>query len=199
MKITLIAGSNRLGSMSTLGLRYVESLLKQQNFSTHLIELRVTPLPFFDPHSESVSTTGEQLIEAVQQADGLVIATPEYHGSISGLLKNALDYLDNPDISGKPVLAISAAGGPLGNSSLLHLQTIVRNLHGIFCPQWISLREDAHAFDQNGRLIDEALKERIHESVRCFIELVRDLRGVSLYNEVTEALVNTGGKQHAVQ
>ncbi|WP_420913694.1 NAD(P)H-dependent oxidoreductase [Brevibacillus agri] len=175
MHIAMIAGSNRQNATSTSVLRYIETILKARNIQVSFIDLRVVQLPLYSPDSDVVPLEADLLITAVKQADGLIFATPEYHGSLSGSLKNALDYLDNGHVAGKPVLPVSSAGGPLGISSLIHLQGIIRNLHGILCPEWISIGDGQPAFDRDGVPQDMEIIQRIDQAVEQFIGLVRKL------------------------
>jgi NAD(P)H-dependent FMN reductase len=183
MHITMIAGSNRHNAISTSVLGYIENILKARNIRVSFIDLKDVRLPLYSPDSEVVHPEADFVINSVQQAEGLIFATPEYHGSISGSLKNALDYLDNCHVAGKPVLPVSSAGGRLGISSLIHLQCIIRNLHGIVCPEWISIGDGQPVFDRNGAPQNMEVMKRIDQAVEQFIGLVRTLR--------------YGGKQHA--
>ncbi|NEN85689.1 NAD(P)H-dependent oxidoreductase [Paenibacillus elgii] len=176
MKITLIAGSNREGASSTSLLRSIESLLKAQNISVTFVDLRELPLPLYSPDAQAIHPNVQRLTEAVSDAEGLILATPEYHGSISGVLKNALDYLHGGLVAGKPVLSVSAAGGPMGVSSLLHLQSIVRNLHGVNSPEWISIGAGFHSFDSDGHPSDEGMRGRVENAVGMFVDLTRKLK-----------------------
>jgi NAD(P)H-dependent FMN reductase len=176
MHIAMIAGSNRRNATSTSILRYIESILEARNIRVTLIDLKVVRLPLYSPESEVVHPEADALIDAVDRADGLIFATPEYHGSISGSLKNALDYLDNRHVAGKPVLAVSSAGGRLGISSLIHLQGIIRNLHGILCPAWITIGDGQPVFDRDGVPQNAEIIQRIHQSVEQFVGLVSKLR-----------------------
>lgn len=180
MNIAIIAGSNRNQSTSTNVLRYMERSLRRRTLSVDFMDLRFARLPYFSPDAETVHPDVERLRQIVGNASGIIFGTPEFHGSISGLLKNAIDHLDNDIVSGKPVLGVSAAGGPLGVSSLAHLQAIVRNLHGHFCPEWISVGGDTRHFNENGDLQDEGLKQRIEGALDRFVELARVLKGASL-------------------
>jgi len=176
MHIAMIAGSNRREATSTSILRYIETILKSKNIRVTFIDLADVRLPLFSPDAAEVHPNADFLITSVDQADGLIFATPEYHGSISGSLKNALDYLDNCHVEGKPVLTVSSAGGRLGVSSLIHLQCIIRNLHGILCPDWISVGDGQPVWDRDGIPQDMEIVRRIHQAVDQMIELVRKLR-----------------------
>lgn len=183
MKITMIAGSNREGATSTYLLLYIERLLKAQHISVTLVNLRELQLPLYSPDTQVPHANAQFLIEKVTHADGLILATPEYHGSISGMMKNALDYMNPSHVSGKPVLSVSSAGGPVGVSSLSHLQTIVRNLHGVNCPEWISIGFGSNRFDPNGRPLDDGMRDRVENAVSTFVNLTQLLAaGVTAAN-----------------
>ncbi|WP_079908830.1 NADPH-dependent FMN reductase [Paenibacillus sp. 32352] len=173
MKITMIAGSNREGAASTMLLRYIERQLKSNGISVSFIDLYELPLPLFSPQSGELHPNAGMVVEEVISADGLVLATPEYHGSISGALKNALDYLQPSQVAGKTVLAVSSAGGPVGVGSLLHLQSIVRNLHCVNNPEWISTGGGYLSCDADSTPLDEDLKARIQSAVTSFVRLTR--------------------------
>jgi NAD(P)H-dependent FMN reductase len=175
MRIALVAGSNRKNATSTILLKYIETILTSQKISVSFIDLAKLPLPLFTPDNEDLHQNVLNLLHAIQKADGVIFATPEYHGSISGVLKNALDYISNEHISGKAVLSVSSAGGPLGISSLTHLQTIVRYVHGINCPEWISIGYGTNTFDEDGAPTDEGTKIRVQTVLNSFIELTKSL------------------------
>ena len=176
MNITMIAGSNRKDASSTHLLQYIGRLLQSQNISVTLVDLHELQLPLYSPDNEEVPSSVQCLRDAVTAADGLILATPEYHGSISGVLKNALDYIQGGQLSGKAVLSVSSSGGPIGVSSLTHLQSIVRNLHGMNSPEWISIGYGGYqSFDAERNLIDEGLKERVDSALQAFVALTQML------------------------
>ncbi|MFC9706620.1 NADPH-dependent FMN reductase [Paenibacillus sp. NPDC056933] len=182
MKVTLIAGSNRTNASSTNLLRYIESLLEAQNISVQFIDLSELQLPLFSPDNWDFHPNVKHVLEAIADGDGLILATPEYHGSVSGALKNALDYITGNQVAGKAVLSVSSAGGPLGVSSLSHLQTIVRNLHGINCSQWISIGYGSNTFGPEGAPLDEGMRDRIRDAVGSFMDLTHKLTPTAAAN-----------------
>lgn len=176
MNFTLIAGSNRKDATSTRLLRYIGQQLEAGGHNVVLFDLWESPLPFFTPDSESDDPNVRLLLAAVNGADGLVLGTPEYHGSISGVLKNALDYLGSEIVGGKPVLSVSSSGGEVGVASLTQLQGIVRNLHGINCPDWISIGGSSHRFGDDGEPSREQMRGRVRRGLDSFVALVSALR-----------------------
>ncbi|MBB6734590.1 NADPH-dependent FMN reductase [Cohnella zeiphila] len=174
MKLALIAGSNRKNASSTILLRYVERVLASRNIEVAFVELAELPLPLYSP-DDAIHPNALTLRQAVEDADGLILATPEYHNSVSGTLKNALDYLDIGLVKGKPVLSVSSAGGPIGFGSLQHLQGIVRGLHGVNCPEWISIGYGSNAFGPDGAPADEGVSIRIEGAVKELTDMARAL------------------------
>jgi azobenzene reductase len=171
MNIAIIAGSNRLHSASTQMAGYVEKRLSALGHSVRLYDLRVHPLPLYDPDGTTEHEGARALGKLVSEADAVVLATPEYHGSVSGVLKNALDYLGVEHFDGKMVLSISSAGGAVGVSSLQHMQVIVRNVHGISCPEWISLGGDQRQFDAGGEPLHVSVRSRVERVLGTFTRL----------------------------
>ena len=132
---------------------------------TTLLDLREWKLPF----AGSEQGTNEfpdvaRLQETVGQAQGLIWATPEYHGSFSGVLKNTLDLLSDKEIRGKMVGLLGVAGGGIGAiNALSHLRTVGRQLHAWVLPQQVSVASAYKAFDSDGNLLDAALEQRVRE------------------------------------
>lgn len=182
MKIVILSGSNRKSATSTRLAAVVGQLISQKGHSVQLFDLFQTPLPFYSPDGvDQDHASVQQLRQAMLQADGIVLASPEYHGSISGVLKNALDYLGQEHFRGKAVLSLSSSGGAVGTSSLLQLQAIVRNLHGINSPEWISiggaqrsLLVEGYAGYEGG---GQDINDRVHRAALSFIELAALVRG----------------------
>ena len=118
-------------------------------------------LPTFDPRPGDPTAEQAELAEAVALADGIIVATPGYHGSISGVMKNALDTLEllrggpHPYFSGKPVGAIvTAAGTQAGGTSLLTLRAVIHALRGWPTPFGATLNSAGPLFDEAGACCD---------------------------------------------
>ncbi|ARS26822.1 NADPH-dependent FMN reductase [Sphingomonas sp. KC8] len=94
-------------------------------------------LPHYMTEESTTSTEGKELVEAIRRADGVIVASPGYHGSISGLVKNAIDYLEETSkdarvyLDGVPVgLIATAYGWQATGSTLATLRSIVHALRG---------------------------------------------------------------------
>ncbi|MBD0380150.1 NADPH-dependent FMN reductase [Paenibacillus sedimenti] len=177
MNIVIIAGSNRKEATSTRLSEYIQGLMKQAGNQVSLIDLYLSPVPFYSPDEDHEDHQGlAKLKQAMSEADAVVLATPEYHSGISGVLKNALDHLGQEHFEGKAVLSVSSAGGSVAVSSLTQLHTIVRNLHGINSPEWISIGGDQRKSFQTGVTpaeIQPNVENRIQRVVGSFLELAK--------------------------
>jgi FMN reductase len=162
LKIVAIGGSLREGSFSHLALEHAARLLTDLGCQTRLLDLRVTRLPFCngdnnDPRREYPAVA--ELRRAVRDAHGLVLATPEYHGGVSGVLKNTLDLLSAEHLAGKVAGVISVSGGGPNSNALNDLSRILRCCHAWVLPQQIAIGR-AQAVFLNGEITDTELLNR---------------------------------------
>jgi chromate reductase len=158
MRVLTLSGSLRPDSYNGLLLRAVEEQAPAD------VELRrfdgLSDIPHFhgdrsDP--EPVPEPVQRLRDELQAADAVIIATPEYNGSIPGTLKNALDWASIPfpdnALKGKPVAVIGASTGGYGG---MWAQAELRKVLGIIgarvVPADFSLAQAHQQFDENGRL-----------------------------------------------
>ena len=108
---------------------------------------------------------GAELVEAVRAADGIIIAAPGYHGTISGLVKNALDYLedlakdDRPYLDGRAVGLIATAYGDQATMSTMQtLRSIVHALRGWPTPMGATVRTYHGLFSVDGECLDDRVR-----------------------------------------
>ena len=128
-------------------------------------------LPHYAP--EAIERTSEQarFVEAIRQCDGLVIATPAYHGGVSGIVKNAIDLLEDLRgdervyFSDRPVGLVVAAAGWLGcGTTLSGLRDIVHAMRGWPTPLGVIVNTLAQkTFGEAGELVDEKIALQVQE------------------------------------
>ncbi|QHW34953.1 NAD(P)H-dependent oxidoreductase [Paenibacillus rhizovicinus] len=176
MRITIIAGATRRESTSALLSAYIANVMREEGHEVTLFDLREKPLPFYDDDDEEMHPNTSELLDAVFHADAVVLSTPEYHGSLSGVLKNALDYLGKGQFGDKAVMPVCSSGGAVGVSSLQQMQAIVRNLHGINSPEWISIGGSQRQFLPNGSPESEDVRNRVQRTVAYFLQFAAKLR-----------------------
>jgi azobenzene reductase len=176
MRIAILTGSNRLHASSTKLCRYIAKEIIAQGHDVVFFDLYQKPVPFYSPNS-SIDTDANllEMKDSMLEAQAIILGTPDYHGSISGVLKNALDHLDFDHFDSKVVLAISSAGGAVGTSSLLQLQAMIRNVHGINCPEWISIGSDQRSFNESGEPESPKVRQRVTKVLTFFLALAEKL------------------------
>lgn len=118
-------------------------------------------LPIYAPESDHRTEEQRFLVETVRAADGLILATPAYHAGISGLLKNAIDHLEDLRGDARPYLdrravgtIITAFGWQGGGTTLISVRTIIHALRGWPTPLGVTLNTAEKLFDPAGDCID---------------------------------------------
>ena len=133
---------------------------------THLLDLRELDLSMYDPDDEPGEAAAE-LIESCYAADGLIWSSPLYQGTISGALKNALDWLhvlgrrDPPYLHDKVIGLISAAGGTQGLQAINTMEFAVRALRGWAVPYVVPVASAARVFEASGAIKDESVEAQL--------------------------------------
>lgn len=130
VKIVAIGGSLRPNSYSQLALKIAAQRVEALGASVEILDLRTLNLPFCnggDDYSDYPDV--DYMSQAVREADGLILVSPEYHGSVSGVLKNALDLMGFEEFSGKVTSLISILGGQPNSNTLNDLRLIMRWVH----------------------------------------------------------------------
>jgi FMN reductase len=144
-----------------------------------ILDLRSLQLPFCDGGDDYPDYPDvEKLRTAVGAADGLILVTPEYHGSVSGVLKNALDLMGFDEFTGKVVGLISILGGQSNSNALNDLRVIMRWVHAWVIPEQVAIGQAWKAFGSEGKLLDETLSKRLDAFAQSLVESTRKLRGV---------------------
>jgi NAD(P)H-dependent FMN reductase len=169
-----VAGSMRQESYSTLGLKRVLEEARKYGSESHLLDLRDRNLPLYDPGAPSSNDPSfnnsnnelEKITTALKWADALVLASPDYHGSMSGTLKNFLDYFWE-DFAGK-TFGYIIASHEKGLTVADQMRTAVRQCYGWSMPYNISINGEKD-FDSEGNLVNSALVKRIKMLARDLV------------------------------
>ena len=127
----------------------------------------LSDLPFYRGPGHA-KDTGREMVEAVRQADALILAAPGYHGTVSGLVKNALDYLEDlakdsrPYLHGRSVgLIATAYGDQASMSTLLTMRSIVHALRGWPTPMGATVRTYPGLFSPEGECLDDRARMQL--------------------------------------
>lgn len=180
VKIVGIGGSLRTESYTQVALNITAQRVEALGAEVKILDLRQMQLPFCNGEEEYPDYPDVQRMrDAVSQADGLILATPEYHGGVSGVLKNALDLMSFDQLSGKVTGLISILGGQPNSNALNDLRIIMRWVHGWVIPEQIAIGQAWKAFSPEGKLLDEKLSQRFDQFAQSLVENTRKLRSVN--------------------
>ncbi|UCZ53651.1 NAD(P)H-dependent oxidoreductase [Bacillus shivajii] len=168
--IALINGSMNQDSYTRKLLEKVESRIKERGFKSTFIDVREINAPIYVPDAQPpkcIVETEEKLIGA----DGIVVGSPEYHGSFSGALKNLLDYYNSSHFKDKPIALVTTTGGvKAGTNTMNHLRLVFRNLHGLVIPpQFAISKKEATSellFDDNMNARLETLVSSLEKEMK---------------------------------
>lgn len=180
VKIVGIGGSLRADSYSQLALEVAAERVNALGAEMEILDLRQMQLPFCNGEDDYQGFPDvEKLKNTVKQADGLILSTPEYHGSVSGVMKNALDLMSFEQLDGKVTGLISVLGGQPNSNALNDLRTIMRWVHAWVIPEQIAIGQAWKAFGPEGKLLDEKLSQRFDQFAQSLVENTRKLRGAN--------------------
>ena len=170
--ITGICGSLNENGATLKALKVALSGAAEYGAETELLELRDLSLVFYgsvppDEYPPDVL----KLRQALRDSRGIILATPEYHGSLSGALKNMLDLMTIEDFETKIIGLVGVAGGQIGAiNSLNTMKTICRNLHSWVLPQEVSIANSGQAFNSEGNAVDPAVEDRLRNVGRQLVK-----------------------------
>ena len=161
IKIVAILGSVNPKSYTTKALSLVEDQLKGMS-DVQLDVIDPSEMNLTLP-GEAPSSAAKDMQEIVEQATGVIVTTPEYHGSYSSTIKLVIDNLGYPSmLAGKPIGLLGVAAGQIGAvKALEHLRSVCSHVGGIVLPGPVSVASVMNVFDEEGNCIDESTEKRI--------------------------------------
>jgi FMN reductase len=175
-----VGGTTRPGSSSEKALRYALSLAEGQGVDVELFDGASINLPMYTPESPLRSEAAQRMITALRRAHGVILSTPCYHGSVSGLLKNALDYTEDmckdpePYLDGRAVgLIVCGHGWQSTGVVLSAFRSIVHALRGWPTPMGVAINTQVERFDETGTGIAEQTERQMTIMVGQVIEFAR--------------------------
>jgi chromate reductase len=167
MKVLGISGSLRKGSFNSAALRAAQGLAPG-GMTIERAEIGDLPLYDDDVRAAGFPPEVERLRNALAAADAILFVTPEYNYSVSGVLKNAIDWASRPPnqpFDGKPVAIMGASGGLFGTArAQYHLRQmlIFLNAYPVNKPE-VMIGQAQTKFDESGNLTDEPTREFIRK------------------------------------
>jgi FMN reductase len=159
-----VCGSLRPHSYTRMAVEIALQGAEEVGAATRLIDLKDYGLVFCTGDDRDYPEGVFEMRHQVKQAQGIILGTPEYHGGLSGVLKNALDLMGFEEFEGKMLGLVGVSGGSMGALHALDsLRTVGRALHAWVIPEQVSIPMAWKRFDKEGQLIDRELEERVKE------------------------------------
>ena len=181
LTVLAFAGSLRRGSYNRALLRAAKELAPA-GMTVSIFELDEVPLYNGDVEEQGLPEPVARFKQAIQEADGVLIATPEYNHGVPGVTKNAVDWASRPPrqapLNGKPVAILGASPGITGTArGQSQLRQAFEFTNSYCMPQPEILVYQAHTkFDAEGRLTDERTREFLGTFLVAFGEWIRRLK-----------------------
>lgn len=180
LRVVGIGGSTRAGSQSERALQMVLASAHASGAETLAITGVDLLLPFYDPAMTERTDAARRLVDAVRGADGVVLASPGYHGTVSGLVKNALDYIEDlrederPYLDGRAVGCVATAyGWQASVTTLTALRSVVHALRGWPTPLGAAVNSALAHFDDSGAVSDDTVATNLHILGQQVVEFAR--------------------------
>ncbi len=190
IRILSFAGSLRRDSWNKKLAHVAAEAARAAGAEVTEIDLRDYEMPFYDgdiEQSKGLPEAAKRLRELMMSHQGLLISSPEYNSSISGVLKNSIDWVSRNEkgagslecFDGKVAGIMAASPGALGGlRGLVTLRSILGNIRVIVVPEQIALSKAHEAFDEKGALRDEKQHESVRKIAARVVHLSRALASV---------------------
>lgn len=189
-KVLVFAGSLRKDSYNKKLAKIAARGAKDAGAEVTYIDLEDYPLPLYSgdiEEKEGLPENALKLKNLFLTHDGLIISSPEYNSSITGPLKNAIDWVSRPasdkevylsPFIDKVALIVSASIGGLGGlRGLVHLRSILNNIYTYVIPGQKSISNAADAFDAQGNLKNKEQEKDVLDLAKKLVEATRKLKG----------------------
>jgi len=174
-----VCGSLSDDSYTRTALEYALGAAREAGAETALIDLRKYDLPIYDSDDSDVGDAPE-IKGLLDEADGIVLGTPMYHGTFSSPLKTVLDYAGSDQFGGKPVGLLAVSGGSFTRQALSHLRLTCVSIDADVLTYQVALpnassqfRDDPSAPFDDRAFVDSDLRRRVENLGR---EVVREVR-----------------------
>jgi len=163
IKIIGISGSLRNGSKTSIAIKSALAAAENAGADVQFIDLNDYALVFCDGRNQDDYPDDVKRLRAdVKSAHGILIGTPEYHGSYSGVLKNALDLMGFEEFEGKMIGLVATSAGALGgNDAFNSLRSVGRSLHAWVVPDQVSIPYVDGVIAADGEISEENVRSRL--------------------------------------
>ena len=165
IKVSGINGSLSSDAITRKVLEVALDGAREEGCETSLIDLRETALPFCDGRADASTYPPpvQTFRKEMRSSQGIILCTPEYHNSFSGILKNALDLLGKEELEGKMFGLIGVAGGSMGANAVNQLRIVCRAVGAWVVPHHVALGDSERIFNGEGLIGDVRTQKRLKQ------------------------------------
>jgi len=161
IKILGLSGSYGLTSKNGLLLSAALDECEKLGAEVHFWDLVEKPLPLVGAEGSWEDTNVKEFQALATECDGYILTSPEYHGTMSGVMKNTLDWVYKDHVGGKAFGLMSTLGGISNSNTLNHMRIAVRWIYGWCVPEQVAVGKVNEAFDEDDNLTDADVAERV--------------------------------------
>jgi FMN reductase len=162
LNVLAVIGSLHRESVTRAVVKHIAEQLRAAGCSVDLLDLDKEPLPLYNPDTAEDQSGFQPLQARVDRADVFILGTPDYHGSISGTLKNFLDHFWH-EFAGKLFAAV-VASHEKGLTVTDQLRTIARQCYAWSLPYGVSFTDTQDV--NNGQIVSDSFKKRLEMMIR---------------------------------
>ncbi len=175
-----IGGTTRPGSSTELALQVALGAAEAAGAEVAMIGGVDLMLPMYDPAVPGLPPAAERLVSLTRRCHGMIIASPGYHGTMSGMIKNAIDYIEElskdpvPYLDGRAVGCIACAyGWQATGTTLVALRTMVHSLRGWPTPLGAAINSGQKIFGPDGTCVDDTARTQLETVGRQVVEFAK--------------------------
>ena len=174
--VRVIGGSYDLDCKNGRMLEIILEEARALGAETMIWDHGAKPLPLVGAKGSWDDANVKGFQEMAVSADAFVLSSPEYHGTMSGVMKNSLDWLYSKHTSGKVFGLICTLGGQSSNNTLNHMRIAARWIHGWVTPEQVAIPNIKEAFNDDGSLVNEEINSRVEALASSIVENTIKLR-----------------------
>ena len=190
-----VCGSVRVNSYSSRLAAMVLTIAREHRAETRMLELGAVDLPTYNPDKEDLAHEGlRTATEAVNWADTFLLASPDYHGSMSGAMKNFLDFYWS-EFAGK-LFGYACASHEKGLTVMEQMRTSVRQCYGWSLPYGISVHGEKD-FDSSGQMMNTQVARRVQFLARDLVVYGALIRG-QFQRDLADGVTDTFAARYKV-
>jgi len=176
LKILGLAGEYRASSKSGMLVNEALNMAAARGAEVVFWDLAAQPLPLVGEDGCWSHPNVKAFQSLLETCDAFFLSSPEYHGTMSGVMKNTMDWMYDKHVGGKVFGLMSTLGGVTNANTLNHMRIALRWLHGWPVPEQLAVGHVKEAFNDEGHLNDPALRDRLETLVESVLNTAQKLR-----------------------